>query len=854
MCSEFGALHYDSAHRWPRIAQLGAAAIVFLFLANVVPLSALAQAPGGPGTHPTLWGGSGLNLAEGMVVDSSGNSYVVGTSTAFSTSYSAVVVKFSPAGALLWQRVWGGTNGAQATGVAISGDGSSLYVTGEDLVSVSGGQLSHAFLMKLAMSDGHSLWGTVKYWSGIGSNAWNDVPLAIAATPQLGKSGTDGGVYITGFSDSTNVYQCDSSTLCPQDGVLVLRYDQSGNLLWADTLAVPEAYYKQGCLAEGMECDSYADAILVGPGGYSVYIGGSTYISYPDSVSKQQGFVAAFTPPKSGAKITMTWLDYFAGVSGTGNSGVVTALALSGDGTTLYAGGEDFYCDTLCTWGYVGGLAATLEYIQSLTDYPGDFDFRACAQENFFFACSALQLNDITKDTSGLLNSPPNPLSSYIIQSSYAFVASISIASGEGTGGSGTWRLDWGSFNSYTYGVVGSIVVAPDGSLLVSGLTSAECNLPNGVCTYNAFVLDLSSAGSIVNQGIWGVGAEELGYPEMAISGDGGSIVLSASEDGAGPFDIDTLSGQNMVGAFCNSASCGYSGVTELPPSQILVPSQCKFSAARDCANTLGNFILNTPCDPNLTGCAAGSTSSTLPSAITPAPNGAGIDFFLQTLPLPEGGSYQDRVVQPLILQPQGTTLTVSVSGCGSSPPSVLGDWTPHDIIAMNGCSPVTLSLTNPGGSTQYVFDPNTDATSMSLWACNGSYWSEGIICPTDTIQIYAQYQISYTVSPSGSGQTSPSGSNVWTNSGIEQINANPASGYYFSYWSSGPGILIRDSTSSSTTATISGPGTITAVFSTTPPGGGGGGCSPEPRPTDWVGAGSFVGSLTGCGVQPCLC
>jgi hypothetical protein len=79
------------------------------------------------------------------------------------------------------------------------------------------------------------------------------------------------------------------------------------------------------------------------------------------------------------------------------------------------------------------------------------------------------------------------------------------------------------------------------------------------------------------------------------------------------------------------------------------------------------------------------------------------------------------------------------------------------------------------------------------------------------------QYQVSFAVSPSGGGTTSPSGTNVWENAGSLSISATPSTNYHFSSWSATTGITITSPTSSSTTATISGTGTITANFGLNP-------------------------------------
>ena len=76
---------------------------------------------------------------------------------------------------------------------------------------------------------------------------------------------------------------------------------------------------------------------------------------------------------------------------------------------------------------------------------------------------------------------------------------------------------------------------------------------------------------------------------------------------------------------------------------------------------------------------------------------------------------------------------------------------------------------------------------------------------------------MTFAVSPSGSGSTGPSGSNIWENAGSLSMTATPSAGYTFSSWSSSTGsITFNNANSASATATISGTGTITATFTLT--------------------------------------
>jgi hypothetical protein len=147
--------------------------MALILLARSVPLR------GATLSFQQTWGGSNFDRAEGVAVAPGGNIYVVGNTPSFSVSgdpdifllkyapdgtlllqqtygtaggfedgngvavgpdgsiyvagssdnSKALLVKFDPNGALLWQRTWGGTLGETALGVAVSGDGASVYST-----------------------------------------------------------------------------------------------------------------------------------------------------------------------------------------------------------------------------------------------------------------------------------------------------------------------------------------------------------------------------------------------------------------------------------------------------------------------------------------------------------------------------------------------------------------------------------------------------------------------------------------------------------------------------------------------------------------------------------------------------
>ncbi|MDG6905694.1 MAG: hypothetical protein JRN20_07920 [Nitrososphaerota archaeon] len=77
------------------------------------------------------------------------------------------------------------------------------------------------------------------------------------------------------------------------------------------------------------------------------------------------------------------------------------------------------------------------------------------------------------------------------------------------------------------------------------------------------------------------------------------------------------------------------------------------------------------------------------------------------------------------------------------------------------------------------------------------------------------QYQVNFAISPTGSGDadSSSAGLNWYDSGGTFDLSAAPNAGYAFSSWTGPASIVLSDSSASTTTATIYGPGTIQAYF-----------------------------------------
>ena len=114
-----------------------------------------------------------------------------------------------------------------------------------------------------------------------------------------------------------------------------------------------------------------------------------------------------------------------------------------------------------------------------------------------------------------------------------------------------------------------------------------------------------------------------------------------------------------------------------------------------------------------------------------------------------------------------------------------------------------TVGSSNSGEQFVLKTPAATPASGFSL---------DGATTVTGTYQ--TQFLVTFVASPSGSGSTSPVGTNIWENAGSLSITAIPNTGYTFSSWSSNTeSITFNNANSVSATATIGGPGTLTATF-----------------------------------------
>ena len=146
-------------------------------------------------------------------------------------------------------------------------------------------------------------------------------------------------------------------------------------------------------------------------------------------------------------------------------------------------------------------------------------------------------------------------------------------------------------------------------------------------------------------------------------------------------------------------------------------------------------------------------------------------------------------------------------------------------IVNVDGTSVPSLPYEkwyNSGSTVSYTYsNPVTSSVTgkqFKLSHTTGPATGSTINAPIEIDGVYIiQYQVSFSVSPPGYGITDPTGSNVWVDEGTLPITATPTVGHIFSTWASTGPITITGLITPITTATINGPGTITAIFANGP-------------------------------------
>lgn len=150
------------------------------------------------------WGGPFTESSQAVDLDGSGNIYLAGTTRSFGAGGEDVsLLKFSSSGDLIWERTWGGSDYDTGLGIYVD-EGENIYLAGTTR-SFGAGDYD-AFLLKFDSSGNIE---SQKTWGGTGKEDFTVVT-----------KDQEGNIYLAG------------STV---DDPLILKYDNAGNLLWSRT-------------------------------------------------------------------------------------------------------------------------------------------------------------------------------------------------------------------------------------------------------------------------------------------------------------------------------------------------------------------------------------------------------------------------------------------------------------------------------------------------------------------------------------------------------------------------------------------------------------------------------------------
>ncbi len=185
----------------------------------------IKRTPNGTGGWSLEWDGPAGNAdwAADLVVDAESNAIVVGRSVSVAKQEDWALVKYSPAGVVLWQKLWGGTS-SDVPVDAVGDAAGNVFVCGT-----------------ADFSQNSSTWKVVKFRRGSGSVAWTltytgpaantsgDMPLAMDRDAA-------GNLYVAGTS---------ANKLGVRD-IVVIKVSPTGKRLWARRIDGPSHLADEG--------------------------------------------------------------------------------------------------------------------------------------------------------------------------------------------------------------------------------------------------------------------------------------------------------------------------------------------------------------------------------------------------------------------------------------------------------------------------------------------------------------------------------------------------------------------------------------------------------------------------------
>jgi uncharacterized delta-60 repeat protein len=207
--------------------------------------------------------GNGLDEAEAIVIDGSGNVYVTGFSIGSTGFFGYATIKYNPAGQQQWIARYHGTGNGDDFALAIVVDWSgNVYVTGQSFAL-----------------DGSSDYATIKY-NAAGREEW---------VARYSRSGADlNGATAVAVDSSGNVYVTGESSF----DYATIKYNAAGQEQWV------ARYNGPGNDADGATAIGVDDSGDVYVTGFSIGLGGNyDYATIKYSSAGQEQWVARYNGP-----------------------------------------------------------------------------------------------------------------------------------------------------------------------------------------------------------------------------------------------------------------------------------------------------------------------------------------------------------------------------------------------------------------------------------------------------------------------------------------------------------------------------------------------------------------------------
>lgn len=297
---------------------LGTVACVILVLTFLPGSTAWASTSGGTQRWAASSGDGGLAIAPAVVVSPGGSTVFVAGATAYGSPRHSVTLAYDAStGARRWTASYpdsSTTEDARGNALALSPNGSTLFVTGSSWCSACGGSTHRRFLtMAYDASTGTRLW--VARYDAQGEG------FSIAVSPDGSR------LFVSGQADGGEA----SATVA---------YDPStGEQLWAIRSEDDTVYWGGG--------------LSVSPDSSTVYVGGTVQTSPGESNCDEYGGgyrASSYDAADGTVRWSSTWR-----VSSGSLCGKATSLRMSPDGSTVFVTG---YGGTHEDWRYGSGTVA----------------------------------------------------------------------------------------------------------------------------------------------------------------------------------------------------------------------------------------------------------------------------------------------------------------------------------------------------------------------------------------------------------------------------------------------------------------------------------------------------------------